>query len=472
MSMASLQLYKNPYNYPDYGSITAVGSAMNCTPVGTGLKTGTIKVKGTMATFMECNYLSLTRSGKTIYAWIEDVNFSTANSFEVSYRVDPWRTYRSNISLGTQFIDRSPTTTFKKDNLLGSSRAYPNVDTKVIPWSNTNSRVLVVQVRPKGGSNSNTPVQPSPYQFWVTSYSVNNWMGNNAIVLLMLALEHGGDSGDIVTVYSIPYMDIQGIPQVPMPVNGTTIEGFRLVNDGVTDVNSRLTRTVDITLDQNINTLMRSEHSVQIVIPDSGIINVPDELLNKSDLKLRQDVDLFSGASNYMLVSGSADYTAHSVRGSGISSIPVLSDPMETYISQNQNALATSLIGDVASIAIGGATGGGLGAVVSGASSLLRTSNSLLDIGSRYSNPPAFLGTALTGSFNNRFWVVVTSEHVDNASTVHSNYGYPMQKVAPLNFPSSGYIKTESCSVSSDGTVPRWAIEEINSLFDSGILVH
>lgn len=471
MSMATLQLYKNPYTYPEYGSITAVGSSVPCTPNGIGFKTGSIEVASRISNFNNCNYLALTRNGKTIYAWIEDVSFKTANSFEVSYRVDPWRTYRSNISLGTQFIDRSPTATFKKDNLLGSSRAYPNIETKVVPWSNTNARVLVVQVRPKGGSNSNTPVQPSPYQFWVTGYAVNNWMNNSAIVQLMLALEHGGDVGDIVTVYSIPYMDIQNIPQVPMAVNGTTISGFRLLNDSVTDVNSRLTRTVDITLDQNVNTLMRSEHSVQVVIPDSGIINVPDELLIKNDLKLRQDVDLFSGASNYMLVSGSTDYTTHSVRGSGISSIPVLSDPMETYISQNQNALATSLIGDVASMVIGGATGGGVGAVVSGASSLLKTSNSLLDIGSRYSNPPAFLGTALAGSFNNRFWIVVTSEHVDNASDVHSNYGYPMQKVTTLNFPSSGFIKTENCNVSSDGTVPRWAIEEVNSLFDSGILV-
>lgn len=472
MSMATLQFYKNPYTYPDYGSITASGTSMPCTPVGMGLKNGRLRVKGSMDDFMSCNYLRLTRSGKNLYAWIEDINFLTANSFEVSYRVDPWRTYRGSITLGTQYIDRSPTVTYKKDSLLGSSRAYPDISTNTIAWSNSNSRVLVIQVRPRGGSYSNTSVQPSPYQFWVCAYAVNNWMGTQAIVDLMVALEGGAETSNIVTMYSIPYMDIQSIPSVPLDVNGTQIAGFRLINQDVSGLNSMLSRTVAIDIDTNIDVLMRSEHSVQIIVPDSGIINVPDELLKKSDLKLRQDVDLFSGASNYMLVSGDTGFTSHSVRGSGISTIPILSDPMETYLSQNQNALTTSLIGDVATIAIGATTGGGIGAVASGVGSMISKGSSILDVGNRYSNPPAFLGTALAGSFNNRIWVVVTREHVDNATIVNSNYGYPMGKVGTLSFPSSGYIKTEACSVSSDGTVPKWAIEEINSLFDSGILVH
>ena len=91
------------------------------------------------------------------------------------------------------------------------------------------------------------------------------------------------------------------------------------------------------------------DHSVQVVVPDAGIISIPDYMLKDGDLYLRQDVDMFSGASNYMVVSDNKYFT-QSVRGSSISSIPIISDPMETYISQNQNALATALIGDVASI--------------------------------------------------------------------------------------------------------------------------
>src|SRR5699024_11277348 len=87
--------------------------------------------------------------------------------------------------------------------------------------------------------------------------------------------------------------------------------------------------------------LMRVDHSVHLVVPDAGVIKIPDEVFIKDDLVLRQEVDIYSGASNYMVVSGDdAENMQHydlSVRGSNIGSIPVLSDPMQTYVSQNQN---------------------------------------------------------------------------------------------------------------------------------------
>lgn len=113
MSMAQLQLYRNPYNYPDYGNITTYGSDKPCTPVGTGLKTGTLRVEGTQSDFMNCNYLGLTRDGKTFYAWIEEVNYLNDRVYEVTYKVDPWRTYRNDVTLGTQFIERSTKKTYK-----------------------------------------------------------------------------------------------------------------------------------------------------------------------------------------------------------------------------------------------------------------------------------------------------------------------------------------------------------------------
>lgn len=502
MSMATLQLYKNPFNYPDYGSITAYGNSMTCTPVGTGLKNGRIKVKGTMADFMECNYLSLTRSGKTIYAWIDDVAFHTSSSFEVAYTVDPWRTYRNKIDLGIQYIDRRPEATSQKDPLLGAEQDYPEIRTKVIQKSpNTNSRVFVVQVRPNGGTNSNTPVQPTPYQFWVTSYQANQWMNAQPLIDLMLSLESVAETQNIVTMYSIPYMDISGLPvmegEYGLPIETpdgieATIDGFRLLGDH-NDVTSILSRTFSITIDEDKEELLRVNHSVQVVIPEAGIINIPDELLMKDDLQVREDVDLFSGASNFMVVSGDTNYYNLSVRGSGVSSIPILSDPMDTYLSQNQNALTTSLIGDMATIAggvammtplgraagtalgVGGGVtaGGGVFAGYSGINNIINRSAAAKDAGSKYSNPPAFLGTALAGSFNNRVWVVVTKDPVDNAGTVHSHFGYQYGKVTEFNLPSDGFIKTEGCNVSStDGSVPRWAIEEINNLFDNGLRIH
>lgn len=497
MGMATLQFYQNKYNYPHYSnSLISYGIPLECTPVGINLRTGTLRVKGNMTDFMSCNYLAFTRDGHTLYAWIDDVKFRTEDSFEVAYSVDAWRTYKSKIDLGVQYIDRRPEATSARDPLLGAEQDYPDVSSKTV-WKtpNTNSRIFVVQVRPNGGTYSTTPVQPSPYQFYMIAYSVNSWTDTTPLVQLMLALEGGAETQNLVTMYSIPYMNISGLTDEPLPVetaSGTqTIPGFKLLGvvDGVT---SLLYRETPIIIDEDRAELLRVNHSVQLVVPEAGIINIPDELLMKDDLKLREDVDLFSGASNFMLSSGTSDYYTQSVRGSSVTSIPILSDPMDTYMSQNQNALTTSLIGDVATIAggmamltpLGRAAGTAMGmgggmtagagafAMYSGVNNMIDRKASIMDAGSKYSNPPAFLGTALAGRFNNRVWIVVTKDPVDNATDVHTNYGYQYGKVTSLTLPTSGFIKTEGCNVMSDGSVPRWALQEINQIFDNGIQVH
>lgn len=488
MAMARLRLYKNPYMYPEYGSITAYGSEMECVPVGVGLRTGTLHVRGNLSDFMNCNYLRITRDGKTIYAWIEDVTVRTDQSMEVNYRVDAWRTYRNNVTLGNQYIVRSPQVTYKKDDLLGSSQGYADVSTKNHSFPNADQNVLVVQVRPgTGEAKSNTPVQPTPYQFYVTPYSTNDWKSNSAILNLINALSGGAETENIVTMYSIPYMNTSGLPPVSLPVKRggetTNIDGFYLIGTDVNNVHQRLTREREILFpeDVNLNELCRVEHTIQIVIPSAGIIRLPIEIAQKFDLTLRQDIDIFSGASNFMVMSGDSSYYDLSVRGSSTATIPILSDPMDTYVSQNQNALTTALIGDVASIGVGtfmALRGGGLGLLAGGGSaaasfqSVASTLASVFDSSSRYSNPPAYLGTATAAHFGDRFWVVVSRNPVDNASLVHNSYGYPLGKVAPLKFPTRGFIQTRGCAVTTDGTVPSWAIQEINQMFDNGVHVN
>ena len=155
---------------------------------------------------------------------------------------------------------------------------------------------------------------------------------------------------------------------------------------------------------------------------------------------------------------------------------------MDTYLSQNQNALATSLMGDVASI-IGGAAaavgapgiGTALGAasIQSGVNGIIQRNAAAQDAGSRYSNPPAFLGTALAANYNQQYWIVVTKTRVENESLVHTNFGYQWGRIGSLSFPSSGFIQTEGCAVkTTDGSVPKWALDEINSNFNNGIQVH
>jgi hypothetical protein len=355
MGMAILQFFKNKYRYPKYSeSLVSYGSPMDCTPVGVNLRSGSLRVKGEFTDFMSCNYLSLQRDGKTIYAWIDDVRFRTEDSFEVSYTVDAWRTYKSKIDLGTQFIKRSPVQTYLKDHLLGSTQPYVDIDSVMYQNLYSAYRVMVVQVRGDSGSlASNAPVQPTPYQFYLIRFDVNDWQSCTPLVNLMSFLSNNAETQNLVTAYSIPFMSIDLLPQQDLVIKTSggnqTITGFKCLDAG-TDASGLLYIETPITIGAELaNELYKTEHSVQIVIPEAGIISIPDELLNNESLKLRQDIDLFSGASNYMLVTGDIingveKYYSHSVRGSSISSIPNISDPMDTYLSQNQNGLATSLI--------------------------------------------------------------------------------------------------------------------------------
>lgn len=485
--MAAVQFYKNKYNYPKYSeTITPVGNELSFTPETTGLKSGTVIAAGDMNKFMNCNYIRIRRDGATIYAWIDDVEFHTDSSFYVRYSVDPWRTFKNKIDLGIQFVTRQPQSTTKKDKLLGAATETNEVKSFLYSIGEPSKRIFVVQLRTDSGEIfSRTPVQPTPYQFYFIEYDTNNWSANTSLDSLMTILG-GAKPINIVTMYSIPWCDISSLPSQPLNVERSegdrvSVTGFRFLGSGINPATIFYNEAPLTSYPFELDQLKKVAHSVQLVISDGGIITIPDELLSRPNLRVRQDIDLFSGACNYMLKSDVTEQWTQSVRGSSISSIPIVSDPYDTYLSQNQNALTTSLIGDVANIAIGGAMafgGGGLGAVagsgavMSGAKGLIDRFYTSGDIENKTSNPPAFLGTALASTMNGRFWMVITQTPATNHTEVNDRFGYPINMLKTLVFPTSGYIETEGCNVSSDGTVPRWAIEEINTIFNNGIRVY
>ena len=57
----------------------------------------------------------------------------------------------------------------------------------------------------------------------------------------------------------------------------------------------------------------------------------------------------------------------------------------------------------------------------------------------------------------------------DNEIEVRERYGYPYNRISALSIPASGFIQTQNCNVSSNGSVPLWAINEVNQLFNGGI---
>src|SRR5699024_5497286 len=196
------------------------------------------------------------------------------------YRVDPFRTFRQNISLGTQFIERSERVTYKRDRLLSSEQAYADVEYHPINHINSNKRVLVVQVRGESSeytSFSATPVQPNPYQFFVKEYNIHNWHEDDFVIELMEALVGMGETTNIVTMYSIPYMDTSDMQDYMLRVtdgdNTESVAGFKIIDDSI-DVTSRLRFDIPIyfTGDVDKDRLMRVDHSVHLVVPDAGVI--------------------------------------------------------------------------------------------------------------------------------------------------------------------------------------------------------
>lgn len=479
-------LYKNPKYLPEYTENLAIaGGPYTLTPRNMGFREGYFDIQLDVDTIMGCNYLKIDRGQTPLYAYIDRVDHLSGDKLHrIHYRVDPLRTYKNKLDLGNQFIVRSSTPTDLYDEMLGSTEPINEVDFQEYPLGNSTKRILVVQVRRNDAMEvSATPVQPSPYHFFFRSYNVADWTSDSAIMGLMTMLNSDAEPENIVTIYSVPYFNMAGGESTELPVKSggstTMIEGWTTItSNNATPMSDRITLTQNISVPEG---LTRIDHKALLVIPEAGVMDIPDEAMYATDLRLRQDVDIFSGSSNYMLESHDGTRRYHvSARGSAVNNIPIVSDPTQTYISQNQSSLATSLLGDVATVGMGamaiktgaGAPMGGM-MMARGVAGALGTAGNVKDAARHPHNPSAFLGSALAGKFSQRFWVVVYYQRVDNEELVHNEIGYPRNIMEPLTFPSApeGFVQTQGCNLKSDGTVPQWAITELNNLFDRGIKV-
>ena len=481
--MNTLKLYKNPKPYPFYSAALTEYKTITVTPVHQNLRSGYVDLQLSLDDLFSFNYLSYTRNGRTVYAWVTDVEkLGGALLYRVNFDIDPLRTYRSSLVLGKQFIVRRPEVNNALDPYLSSPQAYNDISINAVSIGNPAKRYAVVQKRREGAAvqHSRTPGHPSPYQFWVCGYDVNNWTASAPLVALLNQLAQSGQTSDVVTIYSIPYIDPSYIDPTTMTIRvggkAINISGWSFIDQG-TNPSGKFRNQVPLIFSTLYPDLTKTSHSVSLVIPDAGIIHVPDEVIYGTNPVLVREIDLFSGSCNYHLaVENGLKMTPYSVRGSALSTIPILSDPYDTYISQNQNNIAASIMGDVGSIVLGaGAAYMGQGAI--GGSMILRGTKGLLNTKVQQedaqnmipTNPPAFLGSALVSSHNNTFYEVVIKKPFINEAAVRDRFGYPYNVLDDLSIPANGYIQTANCSVTSNGSVPIWAIEEINQLFDTGI---
>jgi len=470
--MITITLRQNNYPYPFYGPTTSVGTVTS-KPVAKNLRAGYIDMQ---LDNMNFNYLSYPLKGKTLYAWVTDIEHLSGDKlYRVHYQVDGFRTYINDIIIGTQFIERSPEPTNLPDPLLGSTQPTNIFFIQTYSFPNPGKRYLVVQVREHPADFiTMTPGQPSMYNFYIAEYDVNNWRASSPILGLMEEISYGERPNNIVTVYSIPHIDLSGdgFLSANLPIryannNVVYVDGWKVLGHNSGNQN-KLVTSCPIYL--NGEAFLRTKHSISIVIPDAGIINVPDSITVKTNLNLKMYVDIFTGACNYILCVGE-EPTHLSVRGGATTSIPIISDPYDTYISQNQNTLMASILGDVANLGYGMVTSNPA-SFVAGGTGLLNRIVSLADAKNEIpATPPAFLGSALMGHYNKRFWVQYNYALEDNAVQVNNRYGYPKNMVDDVTIPEQGFLKLQNCSVRGTGSrsVPLWAIEEINSRLNEGI---
>lgn len=486
--MYTLQFFHNPYTYPDYGTVTAVGDAFVITGVDIDDNAGMIKTdKLTFAQRFSVNYLKLVRDDVTLWGFITSIERLTGDKgVMISFKIDPLRSFRDAVTFGTQYVVRHPMATMDFDPLLRGASGTVNEQTVTqYNFDNPVYRMLVVQIlrEDDDGVGYCNPVQPSPYILYFKQYNMTTPESDTDIRALMSTINNSARPSNLISIYSVPVFGAGSMSAVtegiPLIIDGvTTVVGsnfFKLIG-GDWAQSRKLTDNLVIPSD-----ILRTHHSVNILIPEAGVINVPDELLFKPGLKVRQDIDIYSGASNFMLVYDGVTATQHSIRGGGVSPIPIAYDIQQQLLAVNRSNIQTGILGDVASIGIGIAglagapvTGGisgymGAGMIAKGAMGLISTVGALGDTINQQTNPPAFLGSALTQNFNQVAFLVITRSRKDNADIVHARYGYPCNQIQAVTIPSSGYIQTQDCNVI--GNIPTWARKEINQILDSGLRV-
>lgn len=488
--MYTVQFYHNPYTYPDYGAVSAVGLAFEVTGVDIDDDKGFIKTdKLTFAQRFTVNYLKITRDGVTLWAYISSIErLSGFNGVVISFSIDPFRTFQSSVNFGTQFIVRQPGETFDFDPLLrGDTGTTNEVTTTRYNLDNPVFRVLVVQIMREATDTANytSPVVPSPYVFYFKQYNINSPETDADISALIKTITDSARPSNLAAIYSVPVFSSGGMTAVlgslPLIIGGAVVNVganfFRLTGGSWSNAVVKSSASFTFT-DKSI---LRTRHTVAVVIPEAGIIQVPDDILFEPGLKLRQDIDIYTGASNYMLVHDNALVTPYSVRAGGLAGIPIAYDVQQQAIASNRTTLTTGIIGDVATIGIGlagiagaGFTGGltgvaGAGMIAKGALGIIGSLGSIGDSINQQVNPPSYLGSALCANFGQSAFLVVAQCRDDNASVIHARYGYPVNQVKALTIPSSGYIQTQDCNVS--GNIPTWARQQINAILDSGLRV-
>lgn len=491
----------------------------------------------------DSNYVVLTEDyGKTVYAWIEEWTRERNGMFTVNYKIDAFRTFKNNINFGLQYVTRldglgldnvKPIGTIKDPMIKTYGLPYESIhQANASPDGNdgNNTRYAVIQVRGRsyvGGVDvsapvnpSNNPLNPSQYRLYVTEYKLNNPNGTSfALNNLLTALRNMAETSNIVTMYSVPFINGYGQladEELVLRVGDKpeeTITGFKVIGeyDEIMPLQTFKT-TIDLRgvireeflasysdgsvqnpypdpgisegLNESSGIDFLNGDTAQLITPEGQVLNIPPSVLRgdfngdgkdtkyNSKVPIERIVDLYSGSVSTHI--GEDFLTQYSVRSGPLGEITILSDPKDSYLAQNKTSravgLATTIGGGILAATTGGVSLAASAAMLGPtANSLIGTAAGIADSGNNYSNQPLFLGETTGAKYNNLYHLVITTHHKEFTG---KTYGRPFEEALKLNNLQvngvKGYIQTHQCKVEG-ANAPIWAIDEINSLLDSGV---
>lgn len=490
------------------------------------------------------NYVVIAEEySKTIYGWIEDWVRERNGMFTVNYKIDAFRTFKNNINFGLQYVTRLDGLGLDSVKPIGSIKD-PMIKTYGLPYETihqanaspdgndgNNTRYAVIQVRGRsyvGGVDvsaavnpSNNPLNPSQYRLYVSEYKLNNPNGTSfALNNLLTALRNMAETSNIVTMYSVPFINGYGQlldEELVLRVGDKpeqSISGFKVIGE-YDDIMPLQTFKTSIDLrgviseefltsygdgiiqnpyqDPGISDGLNESAGIdflngdtaQLITPEGQVLNIPPSVIKgitdytgapfseyKSRLRIERIVDLYSGSVSTHI--GDEFLTPYSVRSGPLGEITILSDPKDSYLAQNKTSravgLATTIGGGILAATTGGVSLAASAAMLGPtANSLIGTAAGIADSGNNYSSQPLFLGETTGAKYNNLYHLVITTHHKEFTG---KTYGRPFEEALELNILQlngvKGYIQTHQCKVES-GTAPLWAIDEINTLLDSGV---
>lgn len=487
--MATVTLQTNPYNYPQYlySAVPTVKVISNVTPKYQDSRHGYIQVQlDTRDDMYSFNYLKLEyiSGGRDIHAWVTDIEEISGNYlYRIHYEIDAYRTFISRCTIGNQFVLRNMTPNHILDGLLHTN-PYWTESTHAYAWDAQNMGYAVMQYITPDDEQPWAKPGPVPYDLYFIPYT-DSGTPPIGLARALRAMATGSDT-NLVGIYTIPYVNLSGATL--WADEGPRKDWYYFDTADYSPAKFQTEVLISLTSSpiSITDTFFQTEHDVTVVIPNAGIMKVPENIQRAGSFYLRMMVDPYTGTASYDIktTSGAANLSGLKdkfLRSPGLGAINVVTDQAAAYQSQNRNQINASVLTDTAQI-VGGAAlilsgnpagiASGIGMASSGIGNTVARKTMELDLENRISeSPTSFAGCATVYTYYNQFWIIKRSKAATNASVVHTRYGYPQRKFMPVSLPTSAnpYLQLEAANIKTDGTVPLWAVNEIEGILNNGI---